>query len=66
MAIPGRANRPRMPSGAITLNSTSMARPPFTANCVTARDARTGGVKHQVKPICQPSVGVGHERLIDA
>src|SRR5215510_6812972 len=37
-----------------------MARPPSAANKVTTRgQARAAGVKHQVKPLCQPSVGVG-------
>src|SRR2546423_690067 len=44
----------------MTLNSTSMARPPSAANNITTGHARAGGVKHQVKPLCQPSVGVGH------
>src|SRR5712691_12298441 len=43
----------------MTLNSTSMAWPPPAANNVTTGHARAGGVKHQVKPMCQPSVGVG-------
>src|ERR687887_591492 len=43
----------------MTLNSTSMARPPPAANDLTTGHARAGGVKHQVKPTCQPSAGVG-------
>jgi hypothetical protein len=40
----------------MTLNSTSMA--PAAINLATGY-ARVGGVKHQVKPMCQRSVGVG-------
>jgi hypothetical protein len=36
-----------------------MTRPPSAAFNVTTRDARAGGVKHQVKPLCQRSPGVG-------
>ena len=43
----------------LTLNSTSMARPPSAANSVTTGHARAGGVMHQMKPMCQRSVGVG-------
>jgi len=35
----------------MTLNSTSIARPPSTANNITTGYARAGGVKHQVKPL---------------
>jgi hypothetical protein len=45
----------------MTLNSTSMARPPSAANNSTTGHARAGSVKHQVKPLWQRSVGVGHE-----
>jgi len=38
-----------------------MARPPSAANNITTGHARAGGVKHQVKPLCQRSVGVGHD-----
>jgi hypothetical protein len=31
---------------------------------LTAGHARAGGVKHQMKPPCQPSVGVGHPPLV--
>src|SRR5215469_8617830 len=50
----------------MTLNSTSMARPPPAAINLTTRHARTGGVKHQMKPMCQRSVGVRHGRCPDA
>src|SRR5215469_6962207 len=42
----------------MTLNSTSMARPPPAANDVTTGHARAGGVKHQVKPMWANSTGV--------
>jgi hypothetical protein len=44
----------------MTLNSTSMARPPPTVINLTAGHAQMGGVKHQMKPTCQPSAGVEH------
>ena len=44
------------------LNSASMARPPSAANRITTGHAQAGGVKHQVKPPCQPSAGVGQDQ----
>src|SRR5580658_4358874 len=41
------------------LNSTSMAQPRPTARNVTTGHARAGGIKHHMKPLCQPSVRVG-------
>jgi len=43
----------------MTLNSTSMARPPSAANEHHDGHARADGVKHQMKPMCQRSAGVG-------
>jgi hypothetical protein len=51
---------PRLLEPKGTLNCTSMSRPP-SANSTTGMP-RWGAVKHQVKPMCQPSVGVGHDR----
>ena len=47
----------------MTLNSTRMARPPSAANNITTWPARADVLdvfKHQVKLLCQRSVGVGH------
>src|ERR1700756_4038335 len=44
-----------------------MARPPSAANNITTKgQPRAGGVKHQMKPLCQPSAGVGHSGHVDA
>jgi hypothetical protein len=43
----------------MTLDSIIMARQPPAAINVTAGHAQSGGITHQVKPLCQRSAGVG-------